>query len=129
MITKTRKYELLQQLEQISPRWTAVLRKKGDRDTVKRPTPELNIMDTCRCIVGEAHGFSDCYELKIADDDDGIIANDPADECMDCDHFCTNLIGLTYDATVRNQHGQSRNKLSWMQLEAFIEHFNWEHKK
>ena len=128
MISEQRKTELLQQLEQISPQWTAVLRKKADHHTVKNPLPNLNIMNTCCCIVGEAHGFSDKYELTIPendDEEDDYIE----DQCQQCDSYCTRLIGLAHNIYATNQKGEPKNEKSWSALEGFIEHFNGAHKK
>ena len=129
MITAKRKIALLQKLELISPRWTAALRAKKDNENIMTPTVGLDMMNTCRCIVGEAHDFTNDYELNGDKEYDETYDN--AGECDECDAYCSTLVPLVYNISfpaigVTESH-KRKNSVAWIELEAFIKHFNEAH--
>ena len=114
LISKKRKNEILKRLELISPHWTKVLRQKGKlqmQNTIDNKLT-LNMMDPHYCICGEAHHFDAGFK-----------------GCGECSHYGGALVSLiTFSGNQRTTVGKGFHNMTWRQLEAFVNHFETDHK-
>ena len=124
----TQEKEILNQLEEIAPQWAKYLKTSRDEELWGGDSGDrkLDIESGCRCIAGEAHGFSNEYSDTYKDD-----------YCHICDDYSIQMVCVAAprsdipikDIDDDDQEYASRYDYALNAVKEFTAHFKKEHKK